>query len=54
MEKGFGFTYFMAFIGTSVYYVQQSSGFWPGVVGVAKGFVWPAILMHKVFSMLEL
>lgn len=48
---GGGF-YFLVFIGTAVYYVQQSVGFWPGVLGVLKACVWPALLGYKVFTLL--
>jgi hypothetical protein len=50
---GGGF-YGLAFIGAAVYYVQQSSGFWPGVLGVLKALVWPAMLIYKVFTMLKM
>jgi len=50
---GGGF-YGLAFIGAAVYYVQQSSGFWPGVLGVLKALVWPAMLIYKVFTMLNM
>ena len=50
---GWGWTYFLAMIGTAVYYVQQSSGFWEGVVGVLKALVWPAIVMYRVMELLQ-
>jgi hypothetical protein len=50
---GWGWTYFLAMIGTAVYYVQQSSGFWEGVVGVLKALVWPAMVMYRVMGLLN-
>lgn len=49
-----GCFYFLAMIGAAVYYVQLSHGFWMGVVGVLKALVWPAMLIYKVFTMLNM
>jgi hypothetical protein len=49
-----GAIYFFSAIGAAVYYVQQSTGFWEGVLGVLKGFVWPGMLIYKVFEMLHM
>lgn len=46
--------YGLAFIGAAVYFVQQADGFWTGVLGILKAMVWPAILIYKVFSLLNL
>jgi hypothetical protein len=40
--------YFLGFIGAAVYYIQQSSTFWQGVVGVLKALVWPAFLVYRL------
>lgn len=50
----FGFFGFMAFIGVAVYNIQQVSGFWPIVLAILKAIVWPAFLLHKVFTMLHM
>ncbi|HLC39097.1 MAG TPA: hypothetical protein VJJ80_03200 [Patescibacteria group bacterium] len=44
--------YFLGMIGAAVYFVQQTSGFWPGVSGVLKALVWPAFLIHRIFELL--
>ncbi|MCL5795220.1 MAG: hypothetical protein M1338_02590 [Patescibacteria group bacterium] len=49
-----GCFYFLTFIGVAVYYVQQSTTFWMGVLGVLKAIVWPAILIYKIFTMLHM
>jgi len=51
---GFDCVYGLSFIGAAVYYVQQSSGFWAGVLGVLKALVWPAMLIYKVFTMIKM
>lgn len=50
---GGGF-YFLAFIGAAVYYCQQTPDFWWKVVGILKGCIWPAMLIHKVFTMINM
>jgi len=46
-----GCGYFLGFIGAAVYYLQTSTGFWNGVLGLLKSLVWPAML---VFELLKL
>ena len=45
-----GGVYGLGFIGAVVYYIQQATGFWSGVLGVLKAIVWPAFLIHKLFG----
>jgi hypothetical protein len=42
-----GGVYFIGFIGAVIYYIQQSTTFWQGVIGVLKALVWPAFLVYK-------
>lgn len=49
-----GFFGFLTFVGAAVYFIQQASGFWMGVLGVLKAIVWPAILIYEVFTRLNL
>lgn len=42
--------YFLGFIGAAVYYVQMSTTFWEGVVGVLKALVWPAFLVYQLLG----
>lgn len=46
-----GWVYFLSVVGAAVYYIQQSEGFWMGVLGVLKAFVWPALVMHRLMEM---
>lgn len=50
-SKGCGGIYFLGFIGSAIYYLQQSTGFWDGVLGILKALVWPAFLIYKLFGM---
>ncbi|TSA46229.1 hypothetical protein D4R52_00995 [bacterium] len=45
--------YGLAFIGAAVYYIQNSTTFWGGVLGVLKAIVWPAILVYKLLDFLR-
>jgi len=62
VKKGYGHShgfmgggfYGLAFIGTAVYYVGHADGFWMGVLGVLKAIVWPAMLIYKVFTLLNM
>ena len=49
-----GAIYGLGVIGAAVYFIQTSTGFWMGVVGVLKGFVWPAIVIYKVLEMMKM
>lgn len=42
--------YGLGFIGALVWYIQQANGFWEGVLGVLKSFVWPALLVYDAFK----
>jgi len=46
--------YGLAFIGALVYYIQHATSFWNGCLGVLKAIVWPAMVMYKVLSMLNM
>lgn len=45
-----GGVYFLGFIGATVYYIQQSTTFWQGAVGILKALVWPAFLVYKLLG----
>ena len=49
-----GCFYFLAIIGTAVYYVEQVSGFWPTILAILKACVWPAFLIYEVFVRLAM
>lgn len=46
-----GGVYFLGFIGSAVYYIQQANGFWGGVLGLLKAIVWPAFLVYKLLGL---
>ena len=47
-----GVVWFLGLIGAAVYYIQYADGFWDGVLGVLKAFVWPAFLVYEAMKAL--
>jgi len=47
-----GAAYFMAFIGAAVYFIQQATTFWGGVLGFLKAIVWPGFLIYELLKYL--
>ncbi len=45
-----GCLYFLGAIGAAVYYIQQATGFWMGVLGILKALVWPAFLVYQLLG----
>jgi len=50
----FGGVYGLAFIGAAFYFIQHSTTFWMGVLGLLKAIVWPAVIMYQILGMLKL
>jgi hypothetical protein len=44
--------YGLGLIGALVYYIQQADGFWVGVLGVLKAFVWPVFVVYDLLKFL--
>ena len=49
-----GGVYGLAFIGALVYYIQQATTFWAGMLGFLKALVWPALLMYNLLGFLKM
>ena len=47
-----GAVYGLGLIGALIYYIQHAANFTEGLIGFLKALVWPAFLIHKVFSLL--
>jgi hypothetical protein len=45
-----GAIYGLGVIGAAVYYIQNATGFWSGVLGVLKALVWPAFLVYRLLG----
>lgn len=44
--------YAIGMIGAAVYYISTASGFWMGLLGLLKSFVWPAFLVYEALKQL--
>ena len=53
-SPGAGVVYGLGLVGALVYFIQQSTTFGQGVLGVLKAIVWPAILVYKLLELLQL
>lgn len=49
-----GAVYGLGLLGAAVYYIQHSTTFWMGAIGVLKAIVWPAFLIYKVVELLKI
>ena len=49
-----GCIWFLGFVGSAVYFIQQATSFGVGVVGLLKALVWPAFLVYHLFSFLKI
>jgi hypothetical protein len=49
-----GGTYGLAAIGVAVFYIQHSTTFGGGVLGILKAVVWPAIFTYRLCGLLHL
>ncbi len=48
-----GGAYFAAFIGAAVFFIQQATTFWGGVLGFLKAIVWPGFMVYELFKFLQ-
>ena len=48
-----GFIFFVAFIGATVYFVDQSHGFWGFILALLKACVWPAYVVYHALVLLH-
>lgn len=53
-NSALGGAYGLALIGALVYYIQQATTFWIGVVGFLKALVWPAFLVYGLLKFLKM
>lgn len=51
-QGGGNAVYCLGLFGAVVYYIQQASGFWEGIVGILKALVWPAFLIYELLKSL--
>jgi hypothetical protein len=42
--------YAFGLIGAAIYYISTATGFWMGVLGILKAFVWPVFFVYEVLK----
>lgn len=53
-KGGAGMIYVFGFFGAAVYFLQQATTLWEGLIGLLKSFVWPAVLIYKLLESLRI
>ena len=53
-HAGNGAVYGLGFVGALIYYLQHSSSFVDGLIGILKAIVWPAMLIYQVLINLKM
>jgi len=53
-HEGGNFVWVLGFFGSLVYFLQQATTLWEGVIGLLKSFVWPAVLIYKLLEFLKI
>ena len=51
-HPGGGAVYGLGFLGAIVYYFQSTLTFQEGVIVFLKALLWPAFLIHKIYTIL--
>lgn len=49
-----GAVYGLGLVGALIYYIGTAAGFWAGVLGILKAFVWPAFVVYELMKLLNL
>lgn len=53
-NAGSGALYGIGMIGALIYYLQHATTFLAGLIGIAKAIFWPAVVVYRVFEILNL
>ncbi len=49
-----GAVYGMGFIGALIYFLQHSTSFGAGIIGIIKALFWPGVLIYKALELLKM
>ena len=52
-NAGSGAIYGMGMLGALVYFIQHSTSFLDGVIGIFKALFWPGVVLYKVLELLK-
>jgi hypothetical protein len=46
--------WFLGFVGSAIYFVQQATSFGSGVLGILKALFWPGFVVYNLLKFLEM
>ncbi|OFX73143.1 MAG: hypothetical protein A2X12_03885 [Bacteroidetes bacterium GWE2_29_8] len=46
--------YALGLIGAAIYFISNATGFWMGVLGLFKAFVWPAFVVYYALEYMKI
>lgn len=52
--KPAGMFFLLTYVGALVYFVNKAEGFWEVAFSFLQAAVWPALLIYKAFTMLQI
>jgi hypothetical protein len=53
-NNGSGAIYGIGVLGALVYYLQNATSFWEGLIGIFKAIFWPGVILYEVLKILNL
>lgn len=48
------FFFFLTYFGTLVYFLDKANGFWEVILAFLQAAIWPALLIYKIFTVLNI
>ena len=46
--------FFATYVGALIYFIDKANGFWEVILAFLQAAVWPAYLINKVFTLLQI
>ncbi|MBU4016207.1 hypothetical protein KKF69_01880 [Patescibacteria group bacterium] len=53
-QAGSGAIYGLGILGALVYFLQHSTSFLDGFIGIFKAIFWPGVILYKVLELLKM
>lgn len=52
--KPVGMIFLLTYVGALVYFIDKANGFWEVALSFLQAAVWPALLINKIFTVLQI
>lgn len=46
--------FFATYVGALIYFIDKANGFWEVILAFLQAAVWPAYLINKIFTLLQI